>query len=257
MTDEIYFNKYQKLAGIIENEKRFDTETFIDIFDGKIKPMIHNTYNAVNPVIPGFGKEDFCQLVFMKLWQKSVVKYFLNEAYDKSPVGYLRWCKAVINNYLKSLAEKKSNGETAELSGLESVPAASPGDDFINRETVKIVYNLVVQMNVKYPMKLTWLAVYTLLFIGEGETKIKCNHILLEKYSHMTLSEITEEIISLLSGSSPYLLDGTAANKLKREAEEWSNITLRECIGDEAALKTVSDWIYKINQKLKKSVEWN
>lgn len=273
MTDTLYFETYEKLLYVIESRRELDETLFLRIFDGKIKPIIYSSFAKLAAHFNSEDVEDVCQDIFLLLWKKSVIGYFLNAKYEKSPLWFLSWCKVVVNNYLITKVRKKSNRPAEELDNPErplfiSDASEEPGHRMVNREAVKLVYSGVIRMNTKPAMKLTWLGVYTFIYLGYVANRIEAIHKFLERFYCKSLNDIYAFTESALGGTEWLALSASEKSVISEELERRSGdgalgeSLLSTFIEEENALAKVSDWLYKINKRLIEALprevsEWN
>ncbi len=269
MTDERYRERYLLLEKSVRAKGELDGELMYEIYEGKIKAIVINAYKSFGSKIDGIEYEDLFHDVFIILWEKSAEKYFLNPAYEKTgAVEYLKWCKIVVSNYIKTIAKKKANRLGTEELDNEEKPFTLAGepftalDELIYKEDVRLIYNLVAGLRSKIEMKLVWYGVFNRVYSGFSENKIKATHDFIESCSCKTVREVYGECLQMFASDkyswaqlSALGLDNmeAALNKHLDDGSLSGDRIMGELLGDNPAGK-VSDWIYKITVKLEEAI---
>lgn len=269
MTDEIYRERYLLLEKCVHENGELDGELMYEIYEGKIKAIVINAYKSFGTKIDGVEYEDLFHDIFIILWEKSLEKYFLNPAYEKTgAVEYLKWCKIVASNYIKTVAKKKANRVVREELDNEEKPFTIAGtpftalDELIYKEDVRYIYNLVSSLHSKIEMKLVWYGVFNRVYSGFSENKIKATHDFINSCSDKSLKEVYGECLQMFASDkyswakvSALGLSSmeSALDKVLDDGTRSGDRIMGELLGDNPAGK-ISDWIYKITVKLEEII---
>ncbi len=261
MNDAKYVELYDLLEKSVRETGRCDSDVLNDIFEGKIVAIVYKAYGECSDVLDGFTKsEDLCHDILLRLWEKTADMYFNNPKYVTSPVGYLKWCKAVTRNYIKTLIRKINTTGTKPIPEGKDIPAdGGPGPmDIINREDVLLIYNTVASLRSKVEMKLAWYGVFNRIYTGYSKDKIRATRSFAEETCSKTLDEIFADQVdffvnseySCMKISKSRLVEiKLALDKEEDDGRRLGDLTMGELLGKKP-LSKISDWIYKINQKL-------
>lgn len=269
MTDERYRERYLLLENAVRENGSLDGEIMYEIYEGKIKAIVINAYRNSGAKIEGIEYDDLFHDVFIILWEKSVDKYFLNPRYEETgPVQYLKWCKIVATNYIKTLAKKKANRMGTEELDNEEKPYTLAGtpftalDELIYKEDVRFIYNMVAKLHSKIEMKLVWYGVFNRVYSGFSENKIKATHDFIDSCMHKTVREVYGECLQMF-GSDKYAWAQISAsgletmesalNKVLEDGKCSGERVMGDLLGDNPAGK-ISDWIYKITGKIEEAI---
>jgi len=259
MTDQQYYDCYAKLASNLVEYHELDRDLFYAIFEGKIKPIIKNTFFDIAGSFTSIDLEDVCQDIFIKLWTRCVGAYFMNEKYETNAAMFLGWCKIVAKNHVTSLLRKKSLRPSETLDDPDHPIVVAdmhdPSSELIRTEAVRAVFRAASALPSKAELKLTWFSVYLLIYSGEASDRIEATHMFCERYADAALGDVMRDVESRIA-------DLCDLSDVKDEIERGrSDEPLGELLGDEPLAK-VSDWLYKINKRLANSlpsevVQWN
>ena len=267
MTDQQYYDNYSKLVFHLAECHELDRFLFSAIFEGKIKPMIKNTFSSYSDRFSAIDIEDVYQDIFIKLWTRCVSAYFMNEKYETDAAWFLGWCKIVVKNHITSLLRRPSlrTNETIDDPDRPLVLSA-PGDasaDVANREAVAAVFRAVAALPSKIEMKLVWYEIYLLVYSGEAKDRIEANRVFIERRSNITFGELMAHVLSGLYDASSAMGEDCGAEALGALGEGFDamNEKIGDALGNDPVGK-ISDWIYKINKKLKETLptevmEWD
>lgn len=261
MTDARYVELYELLEKSVRETGRTDSDVMNEIFEGKIVAMVYKAYGEYKDTLDGFTKsEDLCHDVLLKLWEKTADMYFNNPNYTTSPIGYLKWCKAVTRNYIKTLIRKINTGGTRAIpEGMDIPDEGGPGpSDIINKDDILYIYNTVAALKSKVEMKLAWYGVFNRIYTGYSKDKIRATRSFAEEAADRTLYDIfadqshffVNSEYSCVKISRASLLEmKEALDKMTADGRRLGEVTMGELLGDKPLAK-ISDWVYKINQKL-------
>ena len=81
MTDQQYYEAFSRLCATLAEKNELDAELFREIYDGKIKPIVRNSFSEVSSNFNSIDLEDAYQDLFIKLWTRCVGAYFTNGKY--------------------------------------------------------------------------------------------------------------------------------------------------------------------------------
>ncbi|MBR0303663.1 MAG: sigma-70 family RNA polymerase sigma factor [Clostridia bacterium] len=258
MTDQQYYECYSKLVERLAATHELDRYLFCSIFEGKIKPIIRNIFSGYSEHFSAIDIEDVYQDIFVKLWTNSVSAYFMNEKYESDASWFLGWCKIVAKNHVTSLLRRRSLKASETIDDPERpVVAVDPdaaADEVSNREAVASVLRSVASLPSKIEMKLVWYGIYLLVYRGEAEDRIEANRVFVERFSGVSWRELSERAVLWLCETEETLGEDCGAAALERASSDGaSEDVIGDMLGDDPIGK-ISDWIYKINKRLKDSL---
>lgn len=267
MTDVRYTEAFEKMYFIIESKHILDESLFFEIFDGKLRPIAYNALAGFGGLFNEADREDALQDVFLVLWKKCVVSYFLNDKYEKEPVMFLSWCKIVIKNYITTLARRKAHSATEDIDDPERPAVAlgtfeEPGRSLINRETVKDVYSFVIGMKARIQIKLTWITVYSFIFLGHTKNRIEATHKYVDVFYGKKLFDIYSFLKAALEQTKWLSFTDGQRETLEDALDGGAGDTCLKDYLEEEDLSKISDWIYKVNKKIAEAlprevIGWN
>lgn len=260
MTDTQYYEAFSLLCSTLSEKNELDAELFREIYEGKIKPIVRNSFSEVSSNFNSIDLEDAYQDLFIKLWTRCVGAYFMNDKYEISAPMFLGWCKIVIKNHVTSMIRKRSLRAEETLDDpdhpITVADSSDPSSAHIDRDAVGAVFNAVLKVGAKNEMKLTWLGVYVPIYDGEADDRIAATHLFYDRWEKETYR-------ALLCG----VKSSHGAVKIYRDVSKLDALdtdnptTVGEDLGDEP-LGKISDRLYKINKKLAnvlptEVVQWN
>ena len=248
MTDQQYYEAFSRLCATLAEKNELDAELFREIYEGKIKPIVRNSFSEVSSSFNSIDLEDAYQDLFIKLWTRCVGAYFMNGKYEISAPMFLGWCKIVIKNHVTSMIRKKSLRAAETLDDPDHpVTVADPSDPsagLIDRDAVGAVFGAVLNVSAKCEMKLTWLGVYVPVYDGEADDRIAATHLFYDRWAPKTYRAVLTGVKSSPGAAKIY---GSVS---KLDALDTDNpATVGEDLGDDP-LGKISDRLYKINKKL-------
>lgn len=254
MTDREYFDCYERLSEILYEKHELDVDLFVSIFEGKVKPIIKNSFSGLADRFASIDLEDLYQDIFIKIWTRCVGAYFMNENYETSAAWFLGWCKTVAKNHVTSLLRKKSLKNNETLDDPEHPVTVSNSTDvsenIVNSDAVATVIKAASSLPSKAEMKLTWLGTYLLIYNGDASDRIEATHVFCERFADITFGSLLSEVKTMASQSP--VLTGADVDFSSIEDElkgELKDARVGDALGGEP-LSKVSDWLYKINKKL-------
>ncbi len=264
MTDQEYYECYSLLESRLVETHELDPEIFLDIFEGKIKPIIRNTFTGLSGVFAATDLEDLYQDIFVKLWTRCVGAYFMNEKYETSAAWFLGWCKTVAKNHVTSLIRKKSERASETLDDpdhpITVVAPGDPAEEIARTEAVATVFSAIPSLPSKAELKLTWLSVYLSLYEGESADRIEATHLFCDKYRECTLGDVLSDVNDAAARCGVFT-DKDALAPVMTELGDKRDALLSDVLGYDP-LGKVSDWLYKVNKKLSTTLppevtKWN
>ena len=201
MTDLEYSVYFDELLKRVNETKELDEEIFGAIFEAKIKPIVRNVFMPVARSFVYFDVEDVANDIFIKLWSKSVVGYFMNDKYEKNAAWFLGWCKIVVKHHVDSLFRNRANLGVDPIDDPDHPVNVQVYDEeykkLILREVIKQLCSKVICLSSKTEMKLTWLAVYLPVYAGDVVDKIESNHRYIDKYGSGTLDGLADGVLQI------------------------------------------------------------
>lgn len=262
MTDQQYYGAFSKLCETLAERGELDSELFREIYEGKIKAIVRNTFSEAAGYFNSVDLEDMYQDLFIKLWTRCVSAYFTNGKYEISAPMFLGWCKVVIKNHVTSMIRKKSLRAVETLDDPDHPITVTDGSDpssgIIGGDAVSAVFKAALGVSARPEMKLTWFGVYAPVYDGEADGRIAATHLYFERWADKTYRDVRRGVEES-DGVRRVFGDDTADRFAPLDTD--SSVTVAEDLGDDP-LGKISDRLYKMNKKLANAlpsevVEWN
>ncbi len=225
------------------------------------------------PCLKGRGyEEDILQNICLRLMKKSITSFFLNKGVDgvskKTPSEFAAWMHTLAKNYTRTFAAnirnrafKSANVEILDFVG-EKADIYSVEDREERIEKLKKAFAIVMSSDVGVYKTLTWLAQF--VFILEYNiTKIESNEKILEEFAYLTLGEMYNKILSA-ARTIPWLeiTDAQHNDIVSALNEPWDDervygeVEYHEFFmkqnGVVSGKKSASDWVYRLNEIIKR-----
>lgn len=271
MSDEKYFKLYGLLEESVYKSGKVDQYILYEICREKLNSIIGKAYGEVAGKLDIIEYEDLCNDIYLILLRSVADKYFKNPSYETGPILFLKWSKVVTKNYILSVLRKgsvKLKKKTEELDPEDKPHSWASADDnvlrdMINKEDIRIVYNTVAALDSKIEMKLVWFGVVTEIYTGNSADRKRATHSFVDNCSNMALDDIFEKQVGIFKESEYECLkvNDRLLEEMRRSLDKTDGDGRRlgaqpmgKYLGDDP-LGKVSDWIFKINKKLKQIKE--
>ncbi len=212
--------------------------------------------------------DEVMQLVRIRLYQKCVTGFFLrNNQPNYDPEGFKNWIFTVALNVKKDYAKKvrqEALHRGEEPIGFEPIAPSDDEDLCCSEEEIerlKRAFHVVLCSDAKVHIPLTWLALM-ILMKSRDTSKIKSTDLLIRCFDSMTLDAMLTLLVRF-GTAIPWLeLDPADFDFLKARLDKIGKDGMRmgdKVYGDfymkKGAQASVSDWVYRMNQTIKKEEE--
>lgn len=225
----------------------------------------------------GRGYEnDILQEIYLRVIKKTVSRFLLkngvNGEVNNDPDGFKSWLIKLGDNIYRDFSKKVRGydfrNEDIDGEDVIKIPAGDP--PAIPEETVeklKQSFSIVLSSNSSVYKILTWLAL-NLIILENNEPKIEANDVLLRIFEEMTLNDMYK-VVCVHAEKIPWLEitpEQHAKIRKKLNKKRSVNATYGElrykeffmlCAGEKSGKKSVSDWMYRMNELIKKKMEEN
>lgn len=215
-------------------------------------------------------EDDIMQDIHLRLMRKTVTKFLLKDGVDgpvnNDPEGFKSWLFTVGDNIYRDVA-KKVRGDDFRSEDIEDekfINIPSGDDPYVpeeERETLKKAFDVILSSRSNIYKILTWLAL-NLIMLEHDMPKIKANGVLISNFEEMTLNDMYDFILAYTK-RIPWL-EITPEQELrivKKLGKKWNaedtfgEIRYKEffmlCNGEKSGKKSVSDWMYRMNELIK------
>ncbi len=269
MSDEKYFELFEKLKKGAEETGVIDDDIFVEIFDGKIKAIAVNQYLGFERQLDDWDREDAISEGFVCIYKElKSKKYFVEheEGYVVEPLPFLGWCRTVIFRHLLDQVDK-DRYKRSNLKG-RYIP-----EIFINQETFKgtpedlieimerqrvisEMYNTVAMLNCNVHRKLAWFYVMSNFYFGMGESK-ELQKVFLEKFETLPLYLLFDYVIGFLNVPGSCLAirpEGLKKMRSQLDKVKGGLCCGETCIGDYLGAQrnvVVSKWLSDIKDMIR------
>ena len=167
----------------------------------------------------GMHEEDVMQEIQIRIIKKCEDYFFkpVDGKTDKTCDEFKAWCYRVAKNYFITYCVKRKNRKEVELKlsiKCDDDFASSDFDSDVelcekldeNRQELKKCFEIVLDLKSKPHIVLTWLSV-SMYMIYTNSSKIEATHVIVEKFSGLTMDEMLRVII-ILSARCGWILTG-------------------------------------------------
>lgn len=231
-------------------------------------------------------EKDIMQLIYLRVMQKTVSRFLLKDGVDgpvnNDPDGFRKWLNRLGENVFKDYAAKVRNRDFTCISidptdddddgnnpppVIIDGPTNPPLPSEANEERLREAFSIVLSANVSIYKILTWLAL-NLIVYQNNEPKIEAKDFLLEKFEERTLNDMYAVVVSC-SKRIPWMEitpEQHAGIIKKLNKKRNSHLTFGEMQykeffmivnGEKSGKKSVSDWVYRLNEMIKKKMSDN
>lgn len=221
------------------------------------------------------ASDDIQQSVYVKIFNSVVLNFFKKEDFDinheDAPKRFVNWLIKVMYNEIIDYFKKDRDMVDIDDSFIENQLVDPRNETLENEEHLECVEHLkkatsiVLSSNIGVYKVLTWMA-HSIVMVGSDVTKKESNHMILSSFEHMTLNDMYK-VILVASEKIPWLTLTEEQNEriiiaLKKIFE--GNMTYGETTygtffmknnGEVSGLKSISDWINRINNIIRRKTE--
>ncbi len=222
----------------------------------------------------GLHEEDVMQEIQLRIIKKCEDYFFkpVDGKTEKTCDEFKAWCYRVAKNYFLTYCVKQKNRKEVELN-----LSIKCDDDFIspdcdsdvdtcedidaNRQELRKCFDIVLDLKSKPHIVLTWLSV-SLYMLYANSSKIEATHVIAEKFSALTMNEMLRMIFVLSSRCDWLELSERQCRKQMEKLDTIDKDTGKK-IGDmryeefymnKGPEKSISDWINRVNEQIKKKL---
>lgn len=270
---------------IVPFEENYLYETLVSDICGTEYPKYDNmvifVHNLLNPLVEslcrntsalcgGLHEEDVMQEIQIKII-KNCENYFfkpINGKTEKTCADFKAWCVRVAKNYFFTYCVKQKSRKEVELdlsrtgedtSFIDTHPLDIQETVCESRKRIRDCFLVVLDLKSKPHIILTWLSA-SLFIMGYDENRIESTHLLVERFSELTLTEMMNIIVNLIEKFSWLQIDEGQLDKQREKLKKIDKGTGKK-IGDmkysdfymnKGPEMSVSDWINRVNSQIKK-----
>jgi len=213
------------------------------------------------------------QAVYLRLIKTTIGNFLLREGaggpLNRDYVGFGNWVFRVGQN-IKNDFSNKVRGidfKTESIDGTdETLPAPEETDTIEeNRERLQEAFSIILSSDVNVYKVLTWIAQFVFV-INEDITKIKSNDEIVAMFEEKTLFQMYDMLLSFADQITWInITDSQNAKIMKSLNETWDedvvygDVKYKEFfmkyMGEKSGKKSISDWMNRMNNIIKRKVE--
>ena len=189
---------------------------------------------------------------------------------EKSCEEFKAWCTVVARNYFLNYCVKPQKRKEAEIN-LSCFRDDEPGSSSVagsvelvenaieNRKNINKCFSIVMDLKSSPHIILTWLSA-SLVMLECDVSKINSTHVLVEKFSEITLFEMFDVVIKLIA-KYDWIVFTEEQIALQREKLQTINKDTGVSFGDmkyrdfymkKGPEMSISDWLNRVNSQIKK-----
>ena len=219
-------------------------------------------------------ENDIMQDIYVRVIQKTVTKFLLKDGVDgpvnNNPEGFKSWLITLGDNIYKDVAKKVRGNDfrTEDIEDDKFINVPFTDDPYVpedEREKLGKAFDIILSSRSNVYKILTWLAL-NLIILENNITKIKANGVLIASFENMTLNDMYD-VILVHTKKIPWLrITPEQETKIIRKLDKkWNedktfgDIRYNEffmlCNGEKSGKKSVSDWMYRMNEIVKEKFE--
>lgn len=220
----------------------------------------------------GMHEDDVMQEIQIRIIKKCEAYFFkpVDGKTEKNCDDFKAWCYRVAKNYFITYCVKRKNRKEVELelsikcdddlasSNFDLDVEASEETD-ANRQELKRCFEIVLDLKSKPHIVLTWLSV-SLYMLYSNSSKIEATHMIVEKFSGLTLDEMLRVIIILSARCGWIELSERQCRKQmeklevvdKNTGKKIGEMRYEEFYMSKGPEMSISDWINRVNEQIKK-----
>lgn len=236
------------------------------IADKTLSKLVVYWCNSLGFAKRGF-EEDIMQQIQLRLMQVVTTKFLYPDGPDKpcnrDTEYFYRWLKKIAYNITRTFLQKE-RGIEGKTIPIEDVTIdgwyTDESDDEERTEKLEKAFSIVLASDVKVYKILTWLAYYIIYDSVEAKTSDMIEKV----FSEHTLNTMYEKLKEL-SGNFPWIIitdeqDDKIRAVLDKKRKN-SNVSFGEtkykeffmkCKGETNGKKSISDWVYRMDEFVKK-----
>lgn len=257
------------VCDILKNEYPKYDNLIIFVHD-LLNPLVKKWCYNDSVLRGGLHVEDIMQEIQLRVIKKCENYFFkpVDGRTEKTCDDFKAWCIVVAKNYFITYCVKQKNRKEVELDlSLNTEKQFSFEDtNFSHRETIdekreklQKCFEIVFDLKSKPHIVLTWLSI-SLFMIECDLNKIESTHLLVKKFSNLTLTEMFDIIIDIIQKNDWLQIELEQIEKQKQKLEVIDNMTGKK-IGDmkysdfymgKGPEMSISDWVNRVNAQIRK-----
>lgn len=246
----------------VEKPARFDT--LCDIVGREILPTVRS-WCATDPALQGrYCEDDIVQDTTLKVIKYCVTGFFLRDGRtepNNDMDEFCRWLFTVARNVKRDYSNSYRERILVDYDALEERVGDEIGEDH-RAEELASVFDIVFSLDMGVHKLLAWLAV-SLTILAETDKRKVATEMVVDRFARKTLDQMWSYLLTQL-GRYPSLKPTEAETATVRAAlDARDELGIR--IGDrefytffmaKGGKYSVSDWLHKINQLIKRRYQW-
>lgn len=238
-----------------------------------LPPFVKSWCNA-EPDIRGRGfEEDVMQGILLHLMKTVVHGFLLNkraaDGYNDNPEGFEHWITKVAHNftrdYIKEVRRVEFRAEPEEALERLSVSDEDWAERQEQQNTLRQAFHIVLASDTGVYKVLTWLA-QVLFVVDKGLAHHKANALIVRIFENKTLGEMYDFILAH-SQRVPWMTVSPQQHRrilaaLRKPYDDeftYGEMQFKDFFmlykGEISGKKSVSDWIYRVNQLIRRKTE--
>ena len=246
----------------VEEPARFDT--LYVILEKELTPTIRS-WCAADPALNGRACEgDILSDTCVKVIKYCVTGFFLRDGRTEPNTdvdSFCKWIYTVARNVKRDYSNSYRERIVLDYSELEERVGDEIGEDFSSEELAGI-FDIVFSLDMGVHKLLAWLAV-SVTILSETDKRTAATEMVVDRFAHSTLDEMLHGILRELSHYPALMPSDSEISAVRAALNETDDLGIR--IGDrpfysffmaKGGKYSVSDWLHKINQLVKRRFQW-
>ena len=243
-------------------------ETLVWIADKTLRATVIRWCNTDSRLKNGEHWEDLLQEIMVRLIKTTVPSFLLHKdvegPYNDDPVGFQKWMFTLAGNMKEDYAKRVFLRESRAIPIDEVNPPAGPtfSDSDHRTERLQMALNVVLSDDINVYKTLTWLAQFVFMLSGDM-TKIRSNELIISTFKDKTLNEMYHMLLHASARIAWLEINATQQERLrsKLSLEYASGVPYGEVKyeaffmkvkGEPSGKKSISDWVNRINDRIRK-----
>ena len=246
----------------VEEPARFDT--LCDVVGREILPTVRSWCATDNALVGRGCEDDIVQDTIVKVIKYCVTGFFLRNGRTEPNTNsdeFCRWVTTVAKNVKRDYSNSYRERIFVDYDELEERIGDEIGEDHIDEE-VASVFDIVFTLDMGVHKLLAWLSV-SLTILGETDTRIVATETVVDKFANKTLDQMWSYILTRLRNYPSLMPTETEIANVYASLNKCDKLGFR--IGErefytffmaKGGKYSVSDWLHKINQLIKRRYQW-
>ena len=256
--------KYEKMLHELFECEPICHQTLCEVVKEFLTPHIRNMCFHDSALRGGGYEEDILQNTTIRIIKHCIVGFFLREEQINTDLDeFEKWIFVVARNVKRDCSAKVRKGLCLPIDDVERSLVDEVPEDGLeeNREVLRWAVDRVFAMEgVGVYKTLTWFAV-SLVMLYEGETKIKSTDYVYEYFKDKTLFEMYDILMRYSKKLDWLHISHLHKKRIEQVLNEpyfgmkTGELKYHQLFTKKGGKGSISDWIYKINKKLKEKRE--